>query len=112
MSIVLYFYIFFHHIICLPYCLCLNWLCLTNCLGKIINENKFSWHLNFSQIKKSAVEGHENAFKMVMYQNRGYVNAKRKETNESVINKCVDPQFCPSTLAFIIWVSHSPIVLI
>ena len=24
----------------------------------------------------------------------------------------VDPQFCPSTLAFILWVSHSPIVLI
>ena len=24
----------------------------------------------------------------------------------------VDPQFCPSTLAFILWVSYSPIVLI
>ena len=24
----------------------------------------------------------------------------------------VDPQFCPSTLSFILWVSHSPIVLI
>ena len=32
------------------------------------------------------------------------------------VNAClsgfVDPQFCPSTLAFILWVSHSPIVLI
>ena len=32
-----------------------------------------------------------------------------KASNNDV---AVDPQFCPSTLAFILWVSHSPIVLI
>ena len=31
-----------------------------------------------------------------------------RKSNELI----VDPQFCPSTLAFILWVSHSPIVLI
>ena len=29
-----------------------------------------------------------------------------------VFHVSVDPKFCPSTLAFILWVSHSPIVLI
>ena len=24
----------------------------------------------------------------------------------------VDPEFCPSTLEFILWVSHSPIILV
>ena len=38
-------------------------------------EKKSNWHLKFFQIKKRAIEGHENAFRMVMYQNRGYVNA-------------------------------------
>ena len=28
------------------------------------------------------------------------------------LNTTVDPQFCPLALAFILWVSHSPIVLI
>ena len=31
---------------------------------------------------------------------------------EHPLEVIVDPQFCPSTLAFILWVSHSPIVLI
>ena len=67
-----FLFFFLHHIICLPYYL--NWSCPTNCLGKIVNENKIQLHLKFFQIKKKVVEGHENAFKMAMYKNRGYVN--------------------------------------
>ena len=47
-------------------------------------RKKFNWHLKFCQIKKRTIERHENAFKMVMYQNRGYVNATMLK---QIINK-------------------------
>ena len=36
------------------------------------------------------------------------LDRKRLQASKQIL----DPQFCPSTLAFILWVSHSPIVLI
>ena len=42
----------------------------------------------------------------------GEGNRPRLEKENMFDEPSVDPQFCPSTLAFILWVSHSPIVLI
>ena len=77
-----FLFFFLHHIICLSYYL--NRSCPTNCFGKIINGKNFNWHLKFCQIKKRAIEGHENAFIMVLYQNMEYMNATMLK---QIINK-------------------------
>ena len=46
------------------------------------------------------------------HKERKTIKAKAKAYLYAAISPSVDPQFCPSTLAFILWVSHSPIVLI
>ena len=54
-------------------------------------------------------------FSFVWSANLGHASWHLKETVARTgvyrVN-AVDPQFFPSTLAFILWVSHSPIVLI